>query len=163
MRALAFVPLFLLPTFLLTACIDPATQTQDVQTPLGQPRSAEVQLLPKAIVSAHVDAFNKGDVAGMGKMQHRDIEWLNISGSTVTIEASGREALARNMEDYFKSPTRITGTLKDWSLNGDYVSVTETVRWKTASGEAKSQSALTVYQLENNLIRRVWYYPSVEN
>lgn len=166
MRPLVFA---LLAPVLLTACIDPADQvppskkTQTSQTQAVKARSTEVMRLPKAIVSAHVDAFNEGDVAGMSKMQHPDIEWLNISGANISMQASGRAALAKNMEDYFKSSTRVKGTLSNWNLNGDYVSVTETVRWKTTAGEAKSQSALTVYQLEDNLIRRVWYYPSVEN
>jgi len=173
MRALSYIPLFLLPPALLAACIPPEDQVPPVrgqavnsQPEKNQPvqaRSTEVMRLPKAIVSAHVDAFNEGDVAGMSKMQHPNIEWLNISGSTMSIQASGRAALAKNMQDYFNSSTRVTGTLKDWSLNGDFVSVTETVRWKAEDGKTKSQNALTVYQLEDNLIRRVWYFPSVEN
>ncbi len=170
MRALVLI---LLAPVMLTACIDPADQVppEKYQTQRSEPakpqpvksRSTEVIRLPKAIVSAHVDAFNEGDVAGMSKMQHPDIEWLNIDGANVSLQASGRAALAKNMEDYFKSSTRIKGTLSNWNLNGDYVSVTETVRWKSVDGDAKSQSALTVYQLEDNLIRRVWYFPSVEN
>ena len=163
----------LLSCTLLAGCIDPADQVPPTKSKYEKPkpaktqpvksRSTEVMRLPKAIVSAHVDAFNEGDVEGMSKMQHPNIEWLNINGSTMTVQASGRAALAKNMQDYFNASTRVTGTLKDWSLNGDFVSVTETVRWKAADGKAKSQSALTVYQLEDNLIRRVWYYPSVEN
>lgn len=170
MRALAFI---LLAPVLLTACIDPADQVPPQKNRTAQPqpsqtqpeksRSTEVMRLPKAIVSAHVDAFNEGDVAGMSKMQHPNIEWLNITGSAMTVQSSGRAALAKNMQDYFNSTTRVTGTLRNWSLNGDYVSVTETVRWKAADGKTKTQSAITVYQLEDNLIRRVWYYPSVEN
>jgi hypothetical protein len=171
MRVFAFL---LIAPILLAACIPPEdqvpptkkvrpAQTPPVKTPVKQSRSTEVLRLPKAIVSAHVDAFNQGDVAGMSKMQHPDIEWFNISGSTMSLQASGRAALAKNMQDYFNSTTRVTGTLTNWSLNGDYVSVTETVRWKGPDGKANAQSALTVYQLEDNLIRRVWYYPSVEN
>jgi len=173
MRAFFGISFFLLTPFVIAGCIDPADQVPPVrhQTETSKPakpqleqsRSTEVMRLPKAIVSAHVDAFNEGDVAGMSKMQHPNIEWLNINGSTMTVQASGRAALAKNMQDYFNSTTRVTGTLRNWSLNGDYVSVTETVRWKAADGKTKTQSAITVYQLEDNLIRRVWYYPSVEN
>ena len=173
MRPFRSALIFLLIPFLMAGCIPPEDQVPPTKSRLEKPqpsktepvksRSTEVMRLPKAIVSAHVDAFNEGDVAGMSKMQHPEIEWLNINGSTMTIQASGRAALAKNMQDYFNASTRVTGTLRDWSLNGDYVSVTETVRWKAADGKAKSQSALTIYQLEDNLIRRVWYYPSVEN
>ena len=48
--------------------------------------------------------------------------------------------------------------IRDRSLNGDYVGVTETAHWVNDEGEEKSQSALTVYELQENLVRRVYYY-----
>lgn len=138
---------------LLSACANPT----------GKSSSEQVQLIPKIVITAHMDAFNRGDVAAMSKMQHQNIEWLNIENSILKAEVSGRDALAKSMETYFQSPSRVKGTLTKWNLNGDYVSVTETVKWTDVDGIAKSQSALTVYQMEDNLIRRVWYYPAVEN
>jgi hypothetical protein len=138
---------------LLGACVNPIDKNP----------SEQVDLIPKIIISAHMDAFNEGDVAGMSKMQHQNIEWLNIENSILKTEVSGRNALAKSMETYFQSPSRVKGTLTNWNLNGDYVSVTETAKWKSVDGEPKSQSALTIYQMEDNLIRRVWYFPAVEN
>ena len=131
--------------------------------------NACVQVLPpestvsKTIISKHVHAFNTGDVAAMAKMQHPDIEWLSVNESEVSVQVSGRDELSKNMVEYFNSPTKVTGTLRDWSVNDPYVSVTETASWTAKDGTEKSQSSLTVYQLEDNLIRRVWYYPAVEN
>jgi len=50
----------------------------------------------------------------------------------------------------------------DWNVNVPYVSVTETANWTATDGTKKSQSSMTVYELEDNLIRRVWYYPAVD-
>jgi len=119
--------------------------------------------LPKSIISEHVRAFNAGDVEAMTKMQHPDIEWLSVSGTKLSVEVSGRDALSKNMTEYFKSPTKATGQLRGWSMNMPYVSVTETATWTRKDGSEASQSSLTVYELDNNLIRRVWYYPAVEN
>jgi len=119
--------------------------------------------VPKSIISEHVRAFNAGDVEAMAKMQHPDIEWLSVSGTRLSVEVSGREVLSKNMAEYFKSPTKVTGRLRDWSINMPYVSVTETATWTATDGTENSQSSLTVYELEDNLIRRVWYYPAVEN
>ena len=140
--------IYLIILCFLTACVD-ARSPQDA--------------VPKSNISEHVRAFNAGDVAGMAKMQHPDIEWLSVSGTTVSLEVSGRDELSKNMKEYFKSPTKVTGTLRNWSVNAPFVSVTETASWTTKDGTAKSQSSLTVYELEDNLIRRVWYYPSVDN
>ena len=46
-----------------------------------------------------------------------------------------------------------------FGLNGNYVGVTETAHQANELGEEKSQSALTVYELKDNLVRRVYYYP----
>lgn len=112
------------------------------------------------VIVAHVEAFNAGDIVAMGQVQHPDIEWLTVDGSDVLIEVAGRDALAVVMTDYLASNPSVIGTLRDWSVNGDYISVTETASWVTENGEKKAQSALSVYQIEDDLIRRVWYYPS---
>ena len=134
--------------FALSAC----TQSKPAVTPAAHP-----------VILAHVNAFNMQDAQAMAEVEHPNIEWLTVTGSEIVVEVSGRENLTESMETFFESPTKITGTLRDWSVNGDYVAVTETAHWSTSAGEAKSQSALTVYQMEDNLIRRVWYYPSVED
>ena len=115
------------------------------------------------LILAHVHAFNAQDTQAMAKVEHADIEWYSVNGSEISVEVSGRDNLTKYMEGYFKSPTKTTGSLRDWSINGDYVAVTETAKWQTASGEDKSQSSLTVYHIEEDLIRRVWYYPAVGN
>lgn len=142
----------LIPAVLLSGCFK-------VVTPESRTLKSST---PKTLISEHVDAFNAGDVAAMTKLQHPDIEWLSVNLSEMSVQVSGREALSKNMTEYFNSPTKVTGTLSGWSVNAPYVSVTETASWTAKDGTAKSQSSLTVYQLEDNLIRRVWYYPAVD-
>jgi len=108
-------------SFILCACADPR---------------APEHAVPKSIISEHIRAFNAGDVEAMAKMQHPDIEWLSVSGTNLSIEVSGREALSQNMTEYFKSPTKVTGQLRGWSINMPYISVTETATWATKDGTA---------------------------
>ena len=145
MRVVLYITAGLLSLSLLTGCnaMDPETA------------------VPKSIVAEHVRAFNAGNVEAMTKMQHPNIQWLSVKGNAVSVEVSGRAALAKNMTEYFKSPTKVTGTLKGWNVNTPYVSVTETASWTAKDGTKKIQSSMTVYELEDNLIRRVWYYPAV--
>jgi len=146
MRVVLYITAGLLSLSLLTGCnaMDPETA------------------VPKSIVAEHVRAFNAGNVEAMTKMQHPNIQWLSVKGNAVSVEVSGRAALAKNMTEYFKSPTKVTGTLKGWNVNTPYVSVTETASWTAKDGTKKIQSSMTVYELEDNLIRRVWYYPAVD-
>jgi len=96
----------------------------------------------------------------MKALMHPDIEWVAIEGNDIEVHVSGKETLAKEMEGWFKNPKLPKGSLRDWSLNGDHIAVTETAHWTTEAGEKKSQSALTVYKLEDGLVRRVYYYPA---
>ena len=146
------VALHMIAGFLSLALISGCVQAID-------PESA----VARTVIAEHTRAFNAGNVKDMAKMQHPDIQWFSVNGETIATQVSGREALAKNMTEYFKSPTKVTGTLRDWNVNVPYVSVTETANWTAANGVRKSQSSMTVYELEDNLIRRVWYYPAVDN
>lgn len=133
-----------------------------ILTACADPRSPE-DAIPKSIISEHTRAFNTADVQAMSKMQHPNIEWFSVTGNHVSLEVAGRDALAKNMTAYFKSPTRVTGKLRGWNVNAPFASVTETASWTAKDGTKKSQSSLTVYELQDNLIRRVWYYPAVDD
>jgi len=110
------------------------------------------------IITAYTDAYNAKDIEAMRALMHPDIEWLSVNGADVTIEVAGKEGLSKTLESFFKDPNMATGAHRDWSINGNIVAVTEIARWKNAKGEVKEQSALTVYELKDGLIRRVYYY-----
>jgi hypothetical protein len=131
-----------LTAFVLASCSKP----QDIQT--------------HPIISAYSQSYNAKDIETMAALMHPDIEWLSVNGNAIKIEVSGKGALVTEMDAWFAGGDLPKGSLRDWSLNGNYVAVSETASWKDNSGVEKSQSALTVYELENDLIRRVYYYPA---
>ena len=110
------------------------------------------------VISAYSNAYNEKDITTMRALMHKDIEWLGITGNDIEVHVSGRETLAKEMESWFENPKLPKGALKDWSINGNTVAVTETAFWTTDDGEEKSQSALTVYELKDKLVRRVYYF-----
>ena len=87
--------------------------------------------------------------------------WLSVTGDDIEVALQGKAALTEVVLSYFEDPNLATGSHRDWSLNDDYVAVTETAHWTTKSGAKKSQSALTIYELEGNLIWRVYCYTAV--
>ena len=115
------------------------------------------------LILAYSNAYNEKDINAMSALMHPDIEWVAIEGNEIEVHVSGRESLTTEMEKWFENPNLPTGSHRDWSINGNNVAVTETAHWTTKDGEKKSQSALTVYELENNLVRRVYYFPETKN
>ena len=139
----------------LPGCIyisaDSVTATIDTRDPVG---AAE-------IVADYVDLNNACDAAGMSRLVHEEIEWLSISGDNLTTVSKGKDALSAELASYMSKGCSTRSQLSDFSVNGPYVAVTETVSWDGRDGSEQSQSATSVYQIENGLIRRVWYFPEV--
>ncbi|MCI5048467.1 MAG: nuclear transport factor 2 family protein [Aquisalinus sp.] len=115
------------------------------------------------IVMAYVQAFNDRDIEQISTMMHTDIEWIDISGSTQSISFSGKSAMVEGITAYFASGYNGQSEMTRFAVNGNFVSGVETVSWQTAAGQNRRQSATVVYQLEDGLIRRVWYFAAVSS
>ena len=115
------------------------------------------------LIQAYSNAYNEKDIKSLRALMHPDIEWVAVNGNDIEVHVSGIETLAAEMEKWFENPDLPTGSHRDWSINGNNVAVTEIAHWTTKEGEKKSQSALTVYELENDLVRRVYYFPQTKN
>ncbi|UTW53997.1 nuclear transport factor 2 family protein [Kordiimonas sp. SCSIO 12610] len=116
----------------------------------------------KSILSGYIDAYNRCDLKTLGTFFHEDIEWLSIEESRLQITSTGKETLLRELADYMQNGCTVRSELSEWSFNGKFVAVRETAFWQSADRKTLSQSATAVYELENNKIRRVWYYPAVK-
>lgn len=112
------------------------------------------------VVYSYVEAYNQRDLAGMAALMHDEVEWLSIDGSDVTVMARGKADLVTQMEAYFASPQVTQSSIEALVVDGDFRSARERAHWVASDGQTQSQSSLAVYQLEDGLIRRVWYYPA---
>lgn len=128
-----------------------------MSSPLAAHQDAEQT--NRAIVESYTNAYNASDAAAMGRLMHDNIQWLTVKDDQITITVQGKADMLSGLKGYFKNPMKITSTLSGWGENGDYVSVIEIASWTAKSGEPRSQSSNVVYQIENGLIRRVWYFP----
>jgi hypothetical protein len=90
-----------------------------------------------------------------------DVQWLSVDGEKISVETAGHDALRNYMKRYFASIPSARSKIERSMLAGQYVTVWERASWQAKSGE-KSQSALAVYELKNNHIFRVWYYPMMK-
>ena len=105
-------------------------------------------------------AYNRHDVPAMLELVDTGFVWLNLVGDSVQVETRGRDALKSGLESYFRSIPTAQSTMETISSLGPWVSVRERAHWRTESG-ARSQAALSVYEVREGRLRRVWYYPAV--
>lgn len=85
---------------------------------------------------------------------------VSVQGTSVSVEASGKDALRQGMASYFRSIPSARSTIEDSMISGRYVVVRERASWKDKNGEERSQAAVAVYEVRDGLVARVWYYPA---
>lgn len=113
-----------------------------------------------AVVRAYIEAYNAHDVEKVLTFLAPDFVWLSITADSVAVEARGVDAIRAQLVDYFRSIPTARSTLEDVTALGPWVSARERAHWVSASGP-RSQASLSVYEVRDGLLRRVWYYPIV--
>lgn len=111
-------------------------------------------------VRAFVAAFNARDLDGMLALADDAVEWASVDGTKVALETAGKEALRASMTSYFASCPSCRSTLEWVKAAGSRVAALERASWTNAKGEAKSQASLSVYELRDGRIARVYYFPA---
>lgn len=112
------------------------------------------------LVQSFVDAFNQRKLDSMMALATDSVEWLNLSGATVSTEAAGKEALTQSLKSYFASCPSCRSEITILGQSGPFLVAIERAIWESG-GVTKSQESMSVYQLEKSLIQRVWYFPAV--
>ncbi len=115
---------------------------------------------PAQTVEAFVAAFNRRDMDAILELAHADIEWLSLNAAEISIESRGAAALESSLSSYFESCPSCRSTVAVAAVNGTFVSAVETAYWE-ASGVLRSQASLSVYEIIDGLVVRVWYFPAV--
>jgi hypothetical protein len=110
-------------------------------------------------VEAFVAAFNARDVDAMLALATDDIAWLSIDGTAVSVETSGKAALAESLRKYFASCPTCRSEVVIGAQTTARVAAVETATWTAASGP-RSQRSLSIYEFVEGRIRRVFYYPA---
>ena len=110
------------------------------------------------VVTKFVDAFNARSIDAMLALATDDVEWVNVDGTKLTLETAGKTALRASMTSYFKNCPTCRSEIQILGATETRVTAIETASWQAASG-ARSQRSVSIYELQNGAIRRVYYFP----
>jgi hypothetical protein len=111
------------------------------------------------VLATFYGAFNAHDSAAFVAAASEDVVWMSINGDKLIVDTAGREALRDAMDDYFRATPAVHSEFVITSVVGPYVTVRETVRWRTPAG-VRTQTALGVYELQGGKVKKVWYFPA---
>lgn len=109
------------------------------------------------IVREFAAAFNAHDSIAMSKFVAEDVQWLSISGDSLSIQTDGKPALILAMDGYFQSCPTCRTYIKEMIASGERVSAIEEAGWEGRDGP-RTQRSLSVYEFSSNLIKRVYYF-----
>ncbi|RUO66973.1 nuclear transport factor 2 family protein [Idiomarina ramblicola] len=110
-------------------------------------------------IKQFIAAFNAHDAELMSQYVTDDIQWLSVNGDRIVVETSGKSDLIKAMGEYFESCASCQSELADITVLGRRVSTIEEASWRQ-NGELRSQKSLAIYEFNNSLIRRVYYFPA---
>lgn len=107
-------------------------------------------------------AFNRHDVDAMASVIAPDFKWFSVGakGDGLGVEAESRDALVSGLRDYFKAVPGVRSEVLRAIQDGPYVSIVERVHWTSSAGEKKTASSLSVYELRDGAIIRLWTWPA---
>ena len=111
-------------------------------------------------VRAFVDAFNQRHIDGMLALAADGIQWLSVDGPKVSMETEGKDALRASMTKYFQQCPSCKSDLVWLKTAGSRVTALERANWTNRAGVAVSQTSLSVYELKDGRIVRVYYFPA---
>lgn len=113
--------------------------------------AAPVANSPEAVVQQQVDAYNRHDEAAFVATYADDIELFDL-GAEPRPKLSGKPALAALYAGLF-ARAKPRADIVSRAVTGTFVTDHERV----TLGNGRSFEAVAVYQVENGLIRRVWF------
>ena len=112
------------------------------------------------LVVDYVAAYNSQSLPDMAAVLHEDFQWLSVEGDRIVEMTGGKEGLLEELEAYFTSNGPPQSLLENVTVNGNFISARETAIWVDSNGQEKSQSAISIYEIEEGTLRRVWYFPA---
>lgn len=108
-----------------------------------------------------IQATNAQDVDSVLAATTEDFRWMMVNGDRVEVEVDGRTDLESWLHAYYGSTAGARSEIGEILVDGSYATTVETMHWETEQGDARKQSATSVYHVDDEgLIRAVWYFPA---
>jgi hypothetical protein len=135
----------------------------DAFTPFAHGTTAYLTTPEAILLRAYLEAFNRHDAEAVAAFCAEDFKWYSVDGDQTSTDASSRAQLRDWLVGYFKSFPTVRSEFLSVEQAGPYLTVRERPSWDNKEGKRVSQQAHGVYEIRDNLIRRVWYFPSVKD
>lgn len=135
----------------------------DAFSPFAHGNTADPTTPEAVLLHAYLAAYNRHDADAGAAYCAEDFKWHSIDGDQTSTDAGNRTQLRAWLVGYFKSIPTVHSDFLSVEQTGPYLTVRERATWDNTEGQRVSQQAHGVYEIRENLMRRVWYFPSVKD
>ena len=116
--------------------------------------------VPKQLVEAYIEAYNRFDVAGMLAPLHEDVVFRNVSNGEVNLTTTGKAAFRQQAEQATQYFSEREQRVTDWLVHGQRVEVAIDYTAVAAiefpnglkPGDALQLQGKSVFEIENGRI-----------
>ena len=124
-----------------------------------QPIRGELSGSPNVnLAEQFVIAYNAHDQKQMLILAHPEIRYMYIEDDQVYTETNGKTALAEFLVGFFQNNPNAQSKLLSSHQQGSFIHQVEQAIWTDDTGQLMSQCSLSVYEIEQQLIKNVWYF-----
>lgn len=121
------------------------------------PSNPRAQTDAGRLVTDYIEAYNQHDIELMLSYLTDDFQWFSSSDGRVTVEASGKQQIARGLADYFENLPDANSVISNIKVEGQQVSVIEEAVWGRGDTR-RSQCAPAVYEIARDKLASVTYF-----
>ncbi len=114
---------------------------------------------PEDVIREQLAPFNAHSPDAMVANLHDGFAWFAVDSDVTTLETQGRGTFHQSMLDYFAQIPGARSEIEDLFVAGSFVTALERAHWMQ-NGVEVSQASLSIYEIRQSLIYRVWYYPA---
>jgi hypothetical protein len=108
------------------------------------------EMSTETVVEKQIECYNNQDIEGFASTYADDITVYSFPDNTITL--SGKQALIERYTETFKK--KMVAEIRNRSIVGNKV-----IDWEIATNglTGESTSLMAIYEIEDNLISKVWF------
>ena len=111
----------------------------------------------RKVVEGYLASLTRRDLLALTAYTTVDVEWYTLVEGERIQEVSGRDGLAKSLQQIFDKYAAARWTVESAEVVGNRVAVRERTEWQE-DGRLQARTSLGVYELSGGRIRRITYF-----
>ena len=122
--------------------------------------TSHLQTPEARVMREYLAAYNRHDADRVATHLAENRVWYSVTGDNLSEQIISRAAIRDWLVEHFQSHPKIRSDFLAFAQTGPYITVRERASSLNADGKLVDQQAIAIHEIRDNLIQRVWYFPT---